>query len=77
MPIAWQDFPLEKFPITIQALHPETRAVVWELVAFAPPPGEKVKIHLPPLKQLLGHPVTMRFLYADGTSDEAPPPVAQ
>lgn len=63
------DFPPEKFPITIETFHPITGEVVWTVTIEQPPKGKRVVIEVPPLKNLLGHPVSVRVKFADGTED--------
>jgi len=65
-------FPREQYPIVIEALHPDTRAVVWSKKVEAPDGLELV--YIPPLARMLGHPVTIRMTFGDGSIKETPPP---
>lgn len=65
------DFSPKKFPITIAALHPVTRAVVWS-ETIEKPEGLAL-LYIPPLKKQLGHPVLIRTTYGDGSVDEVAP----
>lgn len=58
------NFPREAFPITIEALHPDTKQVVWSTVVEMPEDAQPICI--PPLKRQLGHPVEIRVTFADG-----------
>lgn len=73
-PFAHFDFAPDKFPITIEALHPETRVVVWAKTIEKP--ADLAMIVVPPLRKQLGHPVVIRVRYGDGTVSEnaLPPP---
>ncbi len=76
MTVIRHDFPASDFPITVEALHPETRRVVWRRVIPAPEDTELLTI--PPLRKILGHPVIIRIRFGDGRTEEsAPPPVVQ
>ena len=66
------DFRPELFPITIEALHVETRAVVWSETIERP--EEAALVYIPPLASVLGHPVAMRLRFGDGTVDEEKEP---
>jgi hypothetical protein len=67
------DLPPGAFPVTIEALHPETRAVVWS--ARVERPEETFLLYIPPLKLIHGHPVVIRMRFADGSvSEQAAPP---
>jgi hypothetical protein len=55
----------EMFPILVEALHPETGAVVWSLTVEEPVNGAQA-IRIPPLAWMFGHPVEMRITFADG-----------
>ncbi len=59
------------FPMTIEALHIETGAVVWSLTI--PTPENATLIGIPPLREQLGHPVAIRVRYADGTEQTESP----
>jgi len=65
------DFPAHLFPITVEAFHPLTRCVVWSLIVEKP--DDAVKIYIPPLRKQLGHPVAMRWTFADGSTRESEP----
>lgn len=67
------DLPLEAYPLTLEAYHPETRKVVWSRVIDAPLSGQRAEIFIPPLRKQLGHPVAMRVIFADGTCREQGP----
>ncbi len=53
------------FPLLIEALHVETRAVVWSVKIIEPEAFVMVKI--PALKAELGHFVAIRVTFGDGT----------
>lgn len=72
MNVAAQDFPPEKFPILIEALHAETRQVVWQATVQKPQPGEIALLHIPPLRAKLGHWVYIRVTFGDGEVVEEP-----
>ncbi len=65
------NFRAEQYPITIEALHPDTRAVVWTTTIEKP--DSTALVAIPPLRRQLGHPVTIRMRFADGTVTETPP----
>jgi hypothetical protein len=62
------DFKPSQFPITLEALHPRTRAVVWSRTIERP--DEAALVYIPPLREQLGHAVAMRIRFGDGTVDE-------
>jgi hypothetical protein len=68
VPVARYDFPAEKFPVTIEALHPETRAVVW-WDRIEKPEFLTTRV-IPPLARMLGHRVTIRITFGDGEVQE-------
>jgi hypothetical protein len=55
------------FPVRFEALHPETREVVWSGVMQRSVPPNFERLHIPPLRKLLGHPVLIRATFADGS----------
>ena len=61
------------FPLVIEGLHPDTRAVVWSLTIEAPVNAD-VPIYIPPLARRLGHPITIRMTWANGEVKEMEPP---
>jgi len=61
-------FPLDAYPIVIEALHPKTRVVVWSLTIPAPVGDEAV--YIPPLARRFGHPVAIRMTWANGEVQE-------
>ena len=73
MPIAFHDFPEDHFPITLEALHPVTRAVVWTTTIEKPQPGRRELVAIPALSERFGHPVTMRVRWPDGSIQEQEP----
>jgi hypothetical protein len=64
---ALADLPERLFPIEVEALHPDTREVVWHAFVERPPDGQRILLEIPPLRKQLGHPVTMRIRFGDGT----------
>lgn len=73
LPVASHDLPASYYPFTIQAYHPETQRIVWERYVEMPPPGQKMVLHIPPLRKLYGHPVGIRVLFANGEVKECGP----
>lgn len=73
-PIPAADLPREAYPITIEAMRFITGAVVWRRVVEAPLQGEKAAVSIPPLRKQLGHPVGMRWKFANGETHEASTP---
>jgi len=64
--------PAEMYPFLIEALHPETRKVVWSMCVAAPAdPAGFQAVTIPPLSKTYGHPVLMRITWPDGTVSEA------
>jgi hypothetical protein len=59
------DLPRALYPFTLEALHPDTGAVVWSTTVHAP--RGVAAIYIPPLKDQLGHEVMMRATFGDGT----------
>jgi len=66
--VARHNFPPELFPITVEALHPDTRAVVWTATLH-----RAGALEIPPLKMQLGHPVAIRMTFGDGSVNELDP----
>jgi hypothetical protein len=66
-PLAIADLPREKYPFVLECLHWQTHVVVWSVTVEAPPVGERVILRIPPLAKQLGHPVTVRITFADGS----------
>jgi len=64
-------FPHDAYPLVIEALHPDTRAVVWTKTVAAP--EDVAAIYIPPLARMLGHPVTIRMTWANGDVREGAP----
>jgi hypothetical protein len=62
-------FPREYFPMKIEALHPQTRRVVWSQ-EVREPIGSLKEIYIPPLAKQLGHRVAMRITFATGEVTE-------
>jgi len=58
-------FAPESYPLLIEALHPDTRQVVWSLKVEQPANGD-TRIYIPPLARRFGHPVKIRITFADG-----------
>jgi hypothetical protein len=75
--IVRQDFKPEEFPLTLEALHPRTRAVVWSTTVEKPANGQLWSDYVPPLKEQLGHEVAMRLRLATGRVMVAEPQVIQ
>lgn len=60
--------PEDHYPFLIEAIHPETGEVVWELKVERPSIAEQVSgLYIPPLVRRFGHPVNIRIKYANGT----------
>ena len=59
--------PPSAFPIILEAYHPETGEIVWTTTVEKPAPGAVASIRIPPLVLTLGHPVSIRARFADGT----------
>lgn len=70
-PLRRYDFPASKFPITIEALHPESREVVWSKVLEQP--ADAALVHIPPLARMFGHAIEIRIRYGDGEVQEETP----
>jgi hypothetical protein len=68
------DFRPELFPITLEALHVNTRAVVWSQTIERP--EDAALVYIPPLRIQLGHPVAMRIRFGDGSVEEEREPPA-
>lgn len=64
------DYPPEKYPITIEALHFATGAVVWTKTVAEPPGDVSAVVYIPPLRKQLGHRVRIRVSFGDGTVQE-------
>jgi hypothetical protein len=64
------DLPLRMYPFRIEALHPDTRMVLWTRTVQAPMGGKRDTIHIPALRERFGHPVQIRMVFADGTVEE-------
>lgn len=63
------------YPITIEALHPKTRSVVWSKKVEATHAGKNPDpVYMPLLRKRLGHPIAMRIRFADGSVKESAPP---
>lgn len=62
------NLPPQFYPFCVQALHPETRAVVWETTVERPPAGELGRLYIPPLAKQLGHAITIRIMWPHGIS---------
>jgi hypothetical protein len=73
-PVAFADLPESSFPFTVEALHPKTNQVVWSTVVAKPEPGQKIALHIPPLRRQLGHSVKFRAVWPDGTITTMGPP---
>jgi hypothetical protein len=58
--------PPEKFPITIEFLHPVTGAVVHTITIEAPSAYELTPVPIPPVAKMVGHPVEARMIFGDG-----------
>lgn len=54
----------EEFPVTIEALHPETREVLWS--ATIEQPADVGLLRIPPLGRQLGHPVHILIRFGTG-----------
>lgn len=67
---AIHNFAPEDFPIVLEAIHPETRVVVW--TETIEQPDQITALHVPPLERQLGHPVVMRARYGQGAMIEEP-----
>lgn len=67
---AIHNFAPEDFPIVLEAIHPETRHVVWSKTIEKP--DDITAIYIPPLRRQLGHPVVMRARYGNGSMTEEP-----
>jgi hypothetical protein len=65
------DFPPDHYPITIEALHPDTSDVVWSMTLEKP--EDTALVRIPPLRKILGHPVMIRIRYATGRIQESEP----
>ncbi len=72
--VALADLPKAKFPVLIECLHPQTRAIVHRIEVKVPRPGTRTPVYIPPLARRLGHPVMVRVTFGDGEIIEAPPP---
>lgn len=68
-----RELPESRFPFLLEALHPETREVVWSSKIEKPPAGKQMLVSIPALRKQLGHPVAIRVTYPDGTTDEQEP----
>ncbi len=66
-----QDLPADHFPFVVEFYHPETSVMVHSILVEQPPPGERVKVSIPPLAKELGHKVGVRIKFANGTIQEA------
>jgi hypothetical protein len=64
--------PPSAFPIILEAYHPETGKIVWSTTIERPNPGAIASIRVPALVLTLGHPVSVRARFADGTIKEQP-----
>jgi hypothetical protein len=73
-PIAFADLPEKLYPFTLEALHPETQEIVWSVVVEKPEPGCRTPVFIPPLRAQLGHAVTMRARFADGSVEQTEAP---
>jgi hypothetical protein len=62
------DLPAEYFPFTIEAINPATGQVVW--FRRVDKPDGVLKLEIPPLARQLGHPVSIRLVFADGSVEE-------
>ena len=60
------NLPRQDFPLTIEAVHPVTRAVVWRNVVPMPGPGGSITLSLPPVGAIVGHFVVVRIRTASG-----------
>jgi hypothetical protein len=78
--------PPEKFPILVEFLHPDTRAVVYTITIPKPrgpalsPIGSQdyfAKVRIPPIARMLGHPVVARITFGDGTVQVIEPPASK
>jgi hypothetical protein len=70
-------FTPDKFPIRIEMLHWKTRAVVWTKVIVEPDHDGDMKIEIPALARVLGHPVAIRMTFGDGDVIEKEPAAHQ
>jgi hypothetical protein len=64
------NFRPEDFPITFEALHPKTGAVVWSKTVDAP----ETELYIPPLAKQLGHRVVIRITFGERTVTEEKQP---
>jgi hypothetical protein len=66
MRVVRENLPASAYPIRIEALHPETEAVVWSRVVERPGSNGTAALYIPPLRKQLGHPVVIRVTLASG-----------
>ena len=64
-------FPPEKFPFTIEFLHPLTRAVVHVVIVEISDDGTLAQVYIPPVAKMVGHAVDVRVTFADGEVSES------
>jgi len=62
--------PRSKYPLTIDFLHPVTRAIVHSIRVEAPADGTLEPVYIPPVALQVGHPVRVRVTFADGTVED-------
>lgn len=66
-PILRQDYPLDKFPITIRLLSGKTGAVVWSRTVTLDEARTRAKVEIPSFTGTEHYPVLAEIVYADGT----------
>jgi hypothetical protein len=66
------NLPREDYPLTIRMLREDNREVVWEKIIDLPNEGP-VPIAIPPMRKLIGIPVIVQVVTANGELTETQP----